>query len=570
MNSRKSHNLGYRNLGIYNAAIEQYQKEDIQRINFNTTLSLAQLIKRMFGPKGLIKLLINPDGEFFITHKGVKVIKFLKTRLPITQLLLNMIESQENLCGDGTKSVILYTAFFLEKARKLFELGFLPQTINNGLELATKKALEVLENISFPLEQHNEFNLKNLIETLLRNKMSDQNRKFFTILILKTIERNILSGNTLESFNISNIKFRKIPGQSINESQFVNGMIIYKERPNPNVPIKVKTPKILLVKRNLDFFVSNNFQIQRRIELDDPSQYQQFLQFNMTFYRNLAEKLKNQGIDAILGPKKMNKTFVDYCASLGIIALELIGEEDIKKISEILNIKIISDVNSFTSEDVGIANLIEFRRINNDEMLFIHVDQSQTLTFLLRGGTKHVVDELEEILITTFRVIIQTLKDQKLLPGGGALECEIAYRLKKYSESFQNRLQHVISEFGTAFENLPAFLILNSAQDPLNLIPALRSAHAKGSIYNGFDCLSNSVVNVLERGIFDGYYVKKHLLKIASETARQIIRIDGLFMITNHILKQQLDKSKQISKIQKHENRLRKYFKEEEEGMFTP
>jgi chaperonin GroEL (HSP60 family) len=387
---------------------------------------------------------------------------------------------------------------------------------------------------------------------------------------LEAIKANSLMCANIKDFDPANIIFRKLAGKGVSESKFINGMIIYKDRPNTKVPTRIDNPKLLLIRRNLDFFVSDNLKNPREIDIKDSSEYSNFLQFNMSYYENMAKNIKNRGINAIFCQKKVNKYFIDYCASIGIIALELVGEEELKKLSEITDANIISDPNIFSDEDVGTADLIEFRKITNDEMLFIHVGKSRVLTFLLRGGLKYIMEELEEVLETTFKVSIQTLKDQKILPGGGALECEIAFALKTYSKTFHDRLQYVIEEFGKAFENIPAFIILNSSADPLDLIPSLRKAHANGQMYDGFDCTSHSLVNVVNHGIFDGYKAKKHQIKIASEVARQIIRIDKMIMVTNPELQKKLDASTKASKAQEHDKRLRRYFKDKEEEMFTP
>ncbi|HUY00695.1 MAG TPA: TCP-1/cpn60 chaperonin family protein [Candidatus Deferrimicrobium sp.] len=566
-NNSKSPFLGDPNQGIYNAAVKQYKDTEIRKINFHIVFSLAELIKRMFGPKGLNKMLIRPKGEVLITQKGSKVIPFFKTRLPITQLLSNLIETQEKLCGDGTKSVILLTAFLLEKAKKLLELGIAPQTINIGLLFAIKKALDTLETSVVPINKNSEGYLKDLLRSIMMNKLSFQAKEYFIDLILNSMEN--LIRNNLKDFDFSNIKFRKVVGKSIKESELINGMVIYKNRSNPKAPTYIKNPKILLIRRNLDFFIPDNVKLNREIIIQNPTEYNHFLQFNTKFYRQIAENLKKHGIDAIFCQKKMNTYFIEYCADIGILALELFGDEEINTLSKLLKIPIISNITNFSEHDIGIADELRFKKLTNDEILLIKSSQTPIFTFLLRGGNNYILEELEECLHSALKVTIQTMKDQKVLPGGGALESEIADVLKKYSLTFYDRLQYVLFEFGTAFENLPAFLILNSAGDPLELIPNLRKAHASGQKYFGFNCYSQSIQNVVNQGILDGYQVKKHLIKIAGEVARQIIRIDGLIMVTNKRLQETLDAPGKAVKSQEHEDRLREFFKRTENKMFS-
>jgi chaperonin GroEL (HSP60 family) len=111
---------------------------------------------------------------------------------------------------------------------------------------------------------------------------------------------------------------------------------------------------------------------------------------------------------------------------------------------------------------------------------------------------------------------------------------------------------------------------MNSGGAPLDLIPQLRVLHTNGQTRAGFDCRSNTVVNVIDHGIFDGYKVKKHLIKLASETARQILRVDGLIMVYDRELHEKLEAEGKKEKHKAYDEKLRKFFKKEEDSMFTP
>ena len=60
---------------IYNDAVKVLKDEDIRVVNFEVTRLVAKLIKTMYGPKGLNKMIIPVSNETEITQKGYKVIK---------------------------------------------------------------------------------------------------------------------------------------------------------------------------------------------------------------------------------------------------------------------------------------------------------------------------------------------------------------------------------------------------------------------------------------------------------------------------------------------------------------
>jgi len=555
---------------IYNEAIKVLKDEDIRVVNFEVTRIVAKVIKTMYGPKGLNKMIIPLSNETEITQKGHKVVKGFKSRLAISLMLIDLVKTQENSCGDGTKTALLYTALLLEKTKEMMSMGVSPQVINKGFSIAMDKALEVLEDNVIPYENKDNKKLLNIIASVMHSKFSSQSKDYHKNLIMTTLEKNKNLFLESSSFDFTDILFRKEQGKNTNDSELINGMIIYKEKPQVSAPEMIINPKILLVRKSLDFFIpGNKDSFSREVEIDSVEKYQEFYQFTNNYYLDLAKFFKKKGIDVILAQKKISPLFVDYCASMGIVAMELVGEEEVKKLSKLLGISAISSINDLSEDQLGVAKKAEFKKVGGDEMFFIYVENSKILTFLLRGGISHAADELEEILYGSLRVAIQTVKDKKILPGGGALECEISRLLKNYAKTFANRYQMVINEYAKALENLPAYLILNSGADPLEFIPQLRAFHSNGKKLMGFDCNSSKLVNVLEEGIFDGYNVKKHALKIATELARQIIRIDSLVMVYDRKLYEHIEKEGKEVKSQKHQEKVRKFLNKKDEDLFS-
>lgn len=556
---------------IYNDAVSSLGDKDVQVVNFDITRAIAKVIMSMFGPKGLNKMIIPVSNETIVTQKGNKVVKAFKNRIPITMMLLDLVKTQEESCGDGTKTALLLTAFLLEKTREMLALGIPRQLINKGFYIAMNKALEILEDNVIQFDFQNERQLIDIIKSVMNHKFTYYHKESHIELIVETLKNNTdLFFKSHNNFDYSDILFRKVPGKSVNDSELINGMIIYKDKPNLSLPDKITNAGILLINKSLDFFIPGNKELfPKEVEINNIEMLQEFSQFRNTFYGNLARLLKQKGVDVILCQKKIKPYFMDYCASIGIVALEQVGEEDLKKLTKLLGVNIVSSISDLSNIKLGNADSVEFKKISGDEMFFINIESSKILTFLIRGGITPLMDELEEILNGSLRVAIQTIKDKKLLPGGGALESEISQKLKIYAQNYPNTFQLVINEYAKAIENLPAHLIMNSAAEPLDLIPQLRAEHSNGQKHMGFNCTVNDIVDVVKEGIYDGYFTKKHIIKIASELARQIIRVDNLIMVYDRKLYEQIEKEGKEVRSQKHQEKVRKYLNKKDEDLFS-
>lgn len=104
------------------------------------------------------------------------------------------------------------------------------------------------------------------------------------------------------------------------------------------------------------------------------------------------------------------------------------------------------------------------------------------MTLLLRGSTEHVVDELERGVNDALDVVAQTVSDGRVLAGGGAIEVELASRLRNYADSVSGREQLAVEAFADSLELVPRVLAENAGLDSIDTLVDLRAAHEDGDI----------------------------------------------------------------------------------------
>lgn len=68
--------------------------------------TVASVIKSSLGPKGLDKLMVNPDGEVTITNDGATILKMMDVEHQIAKLMVQLSQSQDDEIGDGTTGVV--------------------------------------------------------------------------------------------------------------------------------------------------------------------------------------------------------------------------------------------------------------------------------------------------------------------------------------------------------------------------------------------------------------------------------------------------------------------------------
>lgn len=157
-------------------------------------------------------------------------------------------------------------------------------------------------------------------------------------------------------------------------------------------------------------------------------------------------------------------------------------------------------------------------------------ENPKAVTILLRGTSQLLVDELERAVYDGARVIQDAIEDGKVVAGGGSVETELQMRIRDYAATVGGRVQLAIEAFANAFEVIPRTLAENSGFDPIDMVVALRKAHADGEKYAGIDVYTGEVVDMYESGVIEPERVKIQAIKSATETATLLTRVDDMMV----------------------------------------
>ena len=102
---------------------------------------------------------------------------------------------------------------------------------------------------------------------------------------------------------------------------------------------------------------------------------------------------------------------------------------------------IVNRTDEITEDDLGTgAGLFEIRKIGDEYFTFIEQCKNpKACTILLRGASKDILNEVERNLQDAIHVARNIYLKPKLVPGGGAVEMEVAHLLSEKSKSLKFR-----------------------------------------------------------------------------------------------------------------------------------
>ncbi len=134
--------LGGQPIFILSEGTKRTRGEDAQKGNIAAAEAIADAVRSTLGPKGMDKMLVDSTGDVVITNDGVTILKEIDIEHPAAKMMVEIAETQDEECGDGTTSAVILGGELLKNADDL--LGKLhPSTIANGYRIASEKASEV-------------------------------------------------------------------------------------------------------------------------------------------------------------------------------------------------------------------------------------------------------------------------------------------------------------------------------------------------------------------------------------------------------------------------------------------
>ena len=513
---------------------------DALRSNILAARVLAEVLKTSLGPRGLDKMLVDSFGDVTITNDGATIVKEMEVQHPAAKLLVEVAKAQDAEVGDGTTTAVVLAGTLLEKAETLLDQGIHPTIIIEGYKMAMKKALEELEKIATKIdlgdlskpEDREKVKpiFKNLVETTISSKYvgSGATLEKVTEMVIDAIVTIAEKRGDHYEARLDNIKIEKKKGGSLLDSQLVYGIVLDKEVVHPGMPRRVEKAKIALLDTPLEV---EKPEIDAEIRISDPSQIKKFLEEEEEILSKMVEKIAGVGANVVICQKGIDDVAQHFLAKKKILAVRRVKRSDMEKLANATQGRIVTSIRDLTEKDLGYAELVEERKVGNDKMVFIEgCKNPKAVTILLRGANDMLLDEVERSIQDALHTLRNVLREPAIVPGGGAVEIELALRLREWAETISGREQLAVLAFAEALEEIPMILAETAGLDALDTIAELTRKHKEeGKIYAGIDVINGKVVDDMTKiGVIEPVIVKKQVIKSATESATMVLKIDDI------------------------------------------
>lgn len=504
----------------------QTKGRDAQKNNITAAKLIAEVVASSLGPRGMDKMLVDSLGDVTITNDGATILKEIDVQHPAAKMMVEISKATDNEVGDGTTSVVVLAGALIEKAEELISKDVHPTIIVDGYRKSAIKAIEILSNLAQKIDGGDKSQLVRIARTSMQTKLVSKESNELAELVVNAAIQVSEKFDSKYKVDIEDVKVEKKAGGSLRDTKLIKGIVLDKEVVHGGMPKRVEKAKIALINSALEI---EKTEFDAKINISSPDQMKMFLEEENKMLMTMVDKITKSGANVVICQKGIDDIAQHYMAKANILAVRRVKESDMTKLSRATGARIVSNLDDLSSKELGLADLVEERKVETDKWVFVEgCRHPKSVTILIRGGSQRVVDEAERSIHDALMVTKDVLERPAIVAGGGSPESYTAGKLREWSNSLSGREQLAAEKFAESLEVIPLRLAENAGMDPIDTLTELRSKQLKGSKWSGIDVRNGKVTDMSKLDIVEPLSVKEQIIKSATEVASMILRIDDV------------------------------------------
>lgn len=507
--------------------VSQGVDEAVMR-NIQAISELSQITRTSLGPNGKNKMVINHLEKLFVTSDAATIVRELEVIHPAAKMVVLASSQQEAEAGDATNFIVSFAGQLLQKAEYLLKMGLKPSEINQGYDIAGKKALEFLAEISNEsvTDPFSEEQLVRAVKTSISSKQYGYEDLLAPLVAKAAVQ--IMPKNPTD-FNVDSVRVVKILGGSINDTSVIKGMV-FGRQPEGSVT-KATDAKVAVFSCPLDI---SQTETKGTVLIHNADEMLNFSKGEEAQIEKIFQEIADSGAKVVVTGSGIGDMALHFLNRMGLLVIKVLSKFDLRRLCRVIGATPLTRLGKPMAEELGYCDIVETVEIGSDRCTVFRQDKenTRTSTIVIRGGTTNMLDDIERAIDDGINTIKAVVKDARFLPGGGATEIELSRRLMAFGEKTPGLNQYSIKKFAEAFEVIPITLAENAGMDSTEVISKLYAAHQKGETTMGVDIESenNGIIDATKAGIIDSLPIKYSALKLATNAVITVLSVDQIIM----------------------------------------
>jgi T-complex protein 1 subunit epsilon len=506
---------------------------DAHKANIFAATTVAETVKTSFGPKGMDKVIVDPDGGVTVTNDGATILEKMMVENQVAKLMVELSKSQDDEIGDGTTGVVVLCGAFLKHAVLLLEKGLHPLRVADGFEkacdIAVKRIEEIANNIDV-LKDNNAALIKAAKTSLGSKVVSGYTDKLARIAVDAILSVADLSRKDVR-FDL--IKVEGKAGGTIGDSQLVNGIVIDKDFSHPQMPKEVRDPKIAIL---TCAFEPPKPKTKHKMDIRSAEDYHKLHANEQKYFTDMVQSLKDVGCTLAICQWGFDDEANHLLYQHNLPAVRWVGGVELELIAIATGGRIVPRFQELSADKLGTAGVVKEVTFGTERetMLVIQDCQnSKAVTLLVRGGNQMVVDEAKRCLHDAMCCVRNLIRDSRVVPGGGASELAAALAVSKAADAVPTVEQYAMRAFADALDDVPIALAENSGLSSIAHVADAKAAQQQHGPWHGVDCMQKGTTDMYAQSVYETCASKVQQMRLATQVVKMILKIDDVVDASN-------------------------------------
>ncbi|KAI9666380.1 MAG: T-complex protein 1 subunit zeta [Bathelium mastoideum] len=518
---------------LLNPKAESRRRGEALKVNISAGEGLQQVLASNLGPQGTLKMLVDGAGAIKLTKDGSVLLREMQIQNPTAVMIARAATAQDDICGDGTTSVVLMVGELLKQADRYISEGLHPRVITDGYDLAKTEALKFLDEFKIQKEVDRELLLsvaRTSLSTKLNSTLAEQLTPSITDAVLAIY-------NPPAKPDLHMVEIMTMQHRTAADTQLIKGLALDHGARHPDMPKRVENAYILTLNVSLEYEKS---EINSGFYYSSAEQREKLVESERRFVDDKLRKivdLKKEvcGTDpkknfVIINQKGIDPLSLDVLVKNGILALRRAKRRNMERLQLICGGIAQNSVDDLTPDVLGWAGLVYEHQLGEEKFTFVEeVKDPKSVTLLIKGPNQHTITQVKDAVRDGLRSVYNMIVDKSVVPGGGAFQVACAAHLlsDSFRKEVKGKAKSGVAAFADALLVIPKTLAANSGHDIQESISGLQDEQADGNIV-GLDLRTGMPMDPIQAGVYDSFRVLRNCIASSTGIASNLLLCDEM------------------------------------------
>lgn len=418
-----------------------------------------------------VSRLVDGAGQIKLTKDGNVLLREMQIQNPTAVMIARAATAQDDICGDGTTSVVLLVGELLKQADRYISEGLHPRIITDGFDIAKNEALKFLDSFKLPKEVDREL-LLSVARTSLATKL---NATLANMLTPDIVDAVLAIYQAPAKPDLHMVEIMKMQHRTASDTQLIKGLALDHGPRHPDMPKRVENAYILTLNVSLEyekseinsgFFYSSAEQREKLVESE-----RRFVDAKLKKIVELKKEVCGNDSSknfVIINQKGIDPLSLDVLAKNGIMALRRAKRRNMERLQLVCGGVSQNSVDDMTPDVLGWAGLVYEQTLGEEKYTFVEeVKEPKSVTLLIKGPNAHTITQVTDAVRDGLRSVYNMIVDKSVVPGGGAFQVACASHLKSdaFAKTVKGKAKWGVEAFADALLVIPKTLAANAGHD---------------------------------------------------------------------------------------------------------